>query len=256
MSTRFVRVVLLAQLVTSLLAAPTIAQEATPTGVEVGGITVLAPDASYAEVSRGEWDARAWQWTASMPPEVNPNFDPTGERCGYGQSGPVFFLPENFTGSPGTMTCIVPEGTAIFVPLGSTSCSTVDPPPYFGRNEEELLACAVSFADDYSDLQVSINSKQVPNLEDYRSSTPLFPIYFSEDHFYGLPEGAASAVAEGYSFIIAPPPPGEYEVTRSYVYAPEDVAITATYRVIVEAPQVIEPEATPAAGTPVATPAP
>jgi len=235
------------------VSAPVLAQEATP-GVEVDGVTVLAPDASYAGVSRGEWDARSWQWTASMPPEVNPNFDLTGERCGYGQSGPVFFLPENFTGAPGTMTCVVPEGIAIFITLGSTSCTTVDPPPYFGRNEEELRACAVSFADDYTDLQASINGELVPNPEDYRSTTPLFTIYFSENHFYGLPEGAASAVVEGYSFIIAPPPPGEYEVTRSYVYAPEDVTVTTTYRVIVEAPQVIEPAATPVASPEAATP--
>lgn len=243
------RIMLLVVLTILGLSAPVLAQEATP-GVEVDGVTVLAPDASYAGVSRGEWEARSWQWTASMPPEVNPNFDPTGERCGHGQSGPVFFLPGNFTEAPGTIPCIVPEGTAIFVTLGSTSCSTVDPPPYFGRNEEELRACAVPFADDYTDLQASINGEEVPNLEDYRSTTPLFTVYFAEDHFYGLPEGTASAVAAGYSFIIAPPSPGAYEITSSFTYVPENATVTSTYRVIVQAPQVIEPEGSPEAATP------
>ena len=65
----------------------------TAEGMEVGGVTVLPPDAEYAGVSRAEWSARFSQWALSLPPEVNPNFDPTGEQCGYGQSGPVFFLP-------------------------------------------------------------------------------------------------------------------------------------------------------------------
>jgi hypothetical protein len=45
-------------------------------------------------------------------------------------------------------------------------------------------------------------------------------------------------VAEGYTFIIAPPPPGEYEVSWSATYLGEVFASTIT--VVVEAPEVIE----------------
>ena len=129
-------------------------------------------------------------------------------------------------------------------------CSTAEPPPFFGRNEEELRACAVSHVSTFLDLEASINGEAVPDLEDYRASTPLFTFYFAEDNFFEVPEGVASAVGEGYNFIIAPPPPGEYEITVSGTDTAVPVTFTTTYRVIVEAPQVIEPEASPEA-TPV-----
>lgn len=238
----FRRIMLLVVLTILLtgLSAPVTAQEATP-ATAAGEITVVEPDESYAGASLGEWSARWWQWTFSFPMEMSPSFDSTGERCGYGQSGPVFFLPGNY-GAPGTVTCVVPEGTAIFVPVFGVECSSVEPPPFFGRNEEELRACVASFADDaFTDLQARINGEEVPDLEDYRSSSPVFPLPFPANHvFFEVPKevsGVALAVADGYSFIIAPLPPGEYEIVTS----------SGAYRVIVEAPQVIEPEATPGA---------
>jgi len=223
-----------------------IAQDATPT---TGEVTILGPDESYAGVTQGEWAARWWQWTFSFPMEISPSFDPTGERCGYGQTGPVFFLPANYLERPVTITCVVPEGVAIFLTLGSANCSTVEPPPFFGRNEEELRACAAAHVDSLGGSWVYINGQEVPNVEDYRSSSPVFPLSFPVNHvFFEVPKevsGVALAVAEGYSIIIAPLPPGEYEIGT----------FLDTYRVIVEAPQVIEPEAAPAGSPEAATPA-
>ena len=75
-----------------------IAQTTQATTANTGGVDILAPDEPWAGLTRGEWDAQWWQWAVSMPEDINPNFDTTGERCGYGQSGPVFFLPSNFGG--------------------------------------------------------------------------------------------------------------------------------------------------------------
>jgi len=228
--------------------APVAAQEATPAGANE--IVILASDESYVGVTRGEWDARWWQWTVSMPQDINPNFDLTGERCGYGQSGPVFFLPADFTGEPATVTCIVPAGTAILVGVAGSECSSVEPLPYFGRNEEELRACAAANTDAITDLQASLNGREVPNLETYRTSSPLFTLTFGEDNLIGVPAGVAWSVSESYSFIIPPLPPGEYGITLSALYGGE-LALGRSYRVIVRAPLVIEPAATPETGTPV-----
>lgn len=248
------RLVLLAIVSLTLLAgltAPITAQEATPVA---GEVTILPPDESYGGATRGEWDARWWQWAVSMPEDINPNFDTSGERCGYGQSGPVFLLPGSFTGEPASVTCVVPEGAAIFVAAGGSGCSTVEPPPFFGRNEEELRACAMANTDAIVDVQASINGEEVPDLESYRSSSPLFTLNFPADNFYGVPEGVALSVSEGYNFIVAPPPPGEYEIVVSALFEGEPAPFEGTITVIVEEPQVIEPEATPEGGTPVATP--
>jgi hypothetical protein len=255
MSSRLVHAVLLVVLVLVLAldGATSMAQEATPApGVEVGEVTVLGPDESYAGVSRGEWDARWWQWAVSLPDWANPNATPISARCGFGQSGPVFFLPTS------SMRCVVPEGTAIYVYVGGANCSTVEPPPFFGRDEEELRACAAAWTDTVTDLRVHINNQEVSNPQAYRTTSPLYPVLFPEDNIIGVPPGVALVVSDSYSIIIAPPPPGEYVIIVSGVYVADDERLhlgTAT-RVIVEAPQVIEPEATPAlGGTPAATPA-
>lgn len=249
LSSRLVLVVVVSLSVLTGLVVPTTAQDATPVvdGVTVDGVTVLPPDESYASVTRGEWHSRGVQWFVTMPEEVSPNFDPTGERCGYGQSGPVFFPPRNFTGEPGIQTCVVPEGTAIFVSVAGTFCTSVDPPPFFGRNEAELSACTAAVVDSFTELEASINGQDVPDLESYRASSPLFTLNFHADNWPGYPEGVALSVSEGYTFIIAPPPPGEYEITTSALRGDDPEPFTFTIRYIVQAPEVVEPAATPAA---------
>ena len=51
----------------------------------------------------------------SLPEDVHPAFGGTAERCGYGQHGPVFFLPPSFGDAQFSVDCVVPEGTAIYV---------------------------------------------------------------------------------------------------------------------------------------------
>ena len=245
---------MLAVLFLAAAAAPVSAREA-PSGTEVGGVTIVLPDEDYAGVPLGEWDARGWQWSLSLPEAINPSFNPAGEGCGYGQSGPVFFMPGNYTSEPITMTCVVPEGTAIYVSVAAVGCTTVEPPPFFGRDEAELRTCAADQADDIiGSMQLSINGEEVPDLEAYRYDTPLFTVTFPEGNFYGVPPSVALSVASGYGFIIAPPPPGEYEITGTVAFDFEEEPVANTTRIIVEAPQVIEPDATPATDTPMATP--
>ena len=125
-----------------------------------------------------------------MPEDVSPWFDTTDERCGYGQSGPVFFV----LGWP-PLTCVVAEGTAIYVRLTGPECSTVEPPPWFGRTEEELRACANSGLDEEaSELQASVNGHDVANLDAYRTTSPLFTVTFPEDNVIDVDPGVANAV--------------------------------------------------------------
>src|SRR5215208_6134887 len=105
---------------------------------------VLAPGEPVSGASLAEWSARQWQWTVSLPIPVNPGQDVTGVTCAYGQFGPVFFIPRNYP------PCTVPAGVALFVPIAGTACSTVEPPPYAGRDEAELRAYAAAEVDRYT----------------------------------------------------------------------------------------------------------
>ena len=140
-----------------------------------------------------------------------------GRRCHWRtlrtrSVGPVFFLPGNFGREAVERTCVVAEGTAIYVTPANVECSTVEPPPFFGRTEDELRVCATTGLDEATDFQARVNGQDVADLETYRTSSPLFTLTFPENNVFGVEPGVAQAVSEAYSFIIAPPPPGD---TRS-----------------------------------------
>jgi hypothetical protein len=198
---------------------------------EEASVEVLAPDESWAGVSRAEWTARAWQWWLSLPTDVNPTM--THQGCSYGQAGPVSFLPIGAD----NLHCVVAEGTAIYVTAEYSWCSTIEPAPAFGRNEEELQACA-SLADSGITSQVTINGHDVGDTGQYRLATAAFPITLSEGNVSTAPPGVALAVAETTNFIIAPPPPGDYEIVVSL--SSPDGSAGSRYTISVEAPQVLE----------------
>jgi hypothetical protein len=215
-----------------------VAETGAATALAARELEILQPDEPFAGLTRGEWDARWWQWAVSMPEDINPNFDASGERCGFGQSGPVFFLPGNVVGEGSAeITCVVAAGTAIYVNVVGSECSTVEAPPYFGRTEDELLACANAALDELPEYQARINGQQVADLDAYRTESPLFTLTFAEDNIFGVDAGVAQSVSASYSLIIAPPPPRQYEIAT--LGALGDTTAT----VIVEAPQVIEPVA-------------
>ena len=62
-----------------------------------------------------------------------------------------------------------------------------------------------------------------------------------EQNLFGAPAGVAASVGVDYQLILDPLPEGEHVVTFS------DPAVTVTYRLIVAAPRIAEPDATPAA---------
>jgi hypothetical protein len=223
---------------------PVASQDATPTPAEV---RIVPPGESYGGATQGEWLARWWQWTISFPTEINPNIEGSSEKCGYGQSGPVFFIPGEFSGEPVELTCVVPEGMAILVSAGGAGCTTVEPPPYFGRNQTELEECARLQTDMLVDFSITIDGEEVPNLEEYRVTTPLFTMTFPEGNFYEIEPVTALSIAEGYDIIIEPLPPGEYEIGYSTLFEGETEPWVGTMTILVVAPEIIEPVASPAA---------
>jgi pimeloyl-ACP methyl ester carboxylesterase len=233
------------------------AQSATPSSADV----VLPSDAKVDGLSLGEWSARSWQWFFSLPQDINPYSDETGERCGYGQSGPVFFL----AGADHSIerSCVVPLGVNIFVPLVGSECSTVESPPFFGRNEAELRQCAannVTMAEsalDMSLMQLTIDGQALYDLSSYRSATPLFTLWLPAGNDLGSDKVVADAVADGYQVMLNPLTEGDHVVVISIPgLQPGAPAISITYRLTVMSgaygASSASPEASPA-GSPAAS---
>jgi len=241
--------------------AVSVAQDATPTA----GPTVLPLDEPAYGATYAEWSARYFEWFLSFPLAVNPATDATGERCGYGQSGPVFFLaggmPTPFAvggtppaGAPIPMrSCTIPADTPLLLHLFGANCSTVEPPPFFGRDEAELRACAKALMDLPAVLTATVDGQVVPDLTRYRVQSPLFRVTLPADNWLGVPPATTEAVADGYWLLLAPLPPGEHDI-RFGGYLP-DVGIGAesAYQLTVAEPTVMPPASgTPAAATPAA----
>ena len=99
--------------------------------------------------------------------------------------------------------------------------------------------CTARELDESTDgnQQYRVNGQEVADLDTYRIASPLFTVTLPENNIFGVEPGVAQAVSESYSFIIAPPPPGEYQITFSTLASGEP---EGTVNVIVEAPRVIE----------------
>jgi hypothetical protein len=225
--------------------AVALAQEATPmTEAEVASL-VLPTDAPAYGLSYEAWTARFAQWRHSLPMAIDPGADPTGERCGYGQVGPVFFLVQSGE-EPAERTCTIPAGTALLLPLLDASCSTVEPAPFFGRDEAELRACTEALFAPRAELTAVIDGVAIPDLERYRIQSDLFTVVLPEDNVLEVEPAVLEGVMEGYWLLLAPLPPGEHELRFGGTLPDIGVFHEATYHLTVAEPVVVEPDdATP-----------
>jgi hypothetical protein len=140
-----------------------------------------------------------------------------------------------------TRACRVPTGVTLLFPLFGNSCSTVEPPPYFGRNEAQLLACARARIESFnpeSTLVVSLDGVEVPDIGRYRVQTPPFTIAFSPDNAFDVEPLVATSLIDIYANLFAPLAPGEHTLQFT-LELPDGVPFGATYHLTVAEPSVI-----------------
>jgi hypothetical protein len=178
---------------------------------------VFPPNSRPYGLTYGQWSAAWWQWAIAIPMDNSPLFDPTGENCDEGQSGPVWYLAGSF-GGDATRDCNIPLGKAILFPVINGECSTIEGN---GTTEEELRACAKTQADTMNVVQASIDGVDIENLDPpdspYRVQSPLFTFALPPDDVLGLNTGdsvvTSPSVADGYWIMLKPLSPGEHTLT-------------------------------------------
>lgn len=228
------------------------AQETTPEiGADLGEL-VLPPDAPAYGLTYEAWTARFAQWAHSLPAAIHPAADPTGALCGLGQAGPVFFLVQAGDEEAVERTCTVPAGTALLLPLLDASCTTVEPPPFFGRDETALRTCTEALFATPVELTAVVDGEAIPDLERYRVQSDLFTVALPAGNWLGVEPTVTLGVAEGYWLLLTPLPVGEHELRFGGEVPDSDIATEVTYHLTVAEPTVVEPaegtlEATPTA---------
>jgi hypothetical protein len=167
--------------------------------------TVVPPNQTFEGKTYGEWSAAWWQWAASIRASTSPITDTTGEHCGVGQHGPVWFLAGTTGGSALTSrTCTVPGGKGILFPIINAECSTVQGD---GTTEAELRACAVDLIDHVTKASASVDGVPVDlgrplAKSPFRVQSPLFDIRFVPNNPFGAPNGSGQAVSDGFWVLL------------------------------------------------------
>jgi hypothetical protein len=166
---------------------------------------LVPPDATFRGLTYPEWQARWWQWAASVPiiDGSHPNF-PGGDPT-RGQSGNVWFLGAPTAGDELEVRHItIPEGTALFFPALNAECSTIEPFPFHGDNRAELRACAKDFTDRTVELHIVIDGQRIRNLERFRHQSPVFALgpFPADNIFGGDPGTTAPSVDDGFYVMV------------------------------------------------------
>jgi glycine cleavage system aminomethyltransferase T len=134
------------------------------------------------------------------------------------------------------------------VPLLGSECSTVEQPPFFGRDEAELrrrAARAVDTAEhafDMATMRLTVDGRDVEDLSAYRAAPPRFTLWLPEVNLLGATRRIAESVADGYQVMLRPLPAGEHVVAIA-ISGP--VAVTITYLLTVVSAAYVDASASP-----------
>lgn len=159
----------------------------------------------------GEWSAKWWQWSLSIPAATNPMLDNSGIFCDVGQRGPVWFLAGVFFGGTAERNCTIPHGKHILIPIANAFWinSGLD-------NQNNTEADYRQSANDFlppsvgGDLEATLNGNPIifnPKTPIIRSQSPVFSAKFPADNIFGLDPSLLTdypIVSDGFWIMLLP----------------------------------------------------
>lgn len=154
------------------------------------------------------WAQLWWNWSQSIPEPIHPREHPSEQTCKVAQHGPVWFLADLLSGTQ-QRSCTIPASKSIFVPLvggfcGSDSAGVTD--------DTSLRQCAIS-GDNYATMQVTLDGKEIKNLDQYRiqgSKEPFFMVTYGSNNIYKHKPGSAKGAVDGFYLFLRPMTPGQH----------------------------------------------
>jgi hypothetical protein len=159
-------------------------------------------------LSYGEWSIKWWQWAVSIPAATNPLIDTTGEFCGEGQSGNVWFLAGT-TGGSATRTCTIPAGKAIFLPIVNQFDCCEE-----GQTVDDMRKNVTYQIDNVTSMDFKLDGVPLQNLFSYRAPSPgTFELTLPDNNIFGVPAGVyGPTVSDGYYLMLAPLSRGQHTI--------------------------------------------
>jgi hypothetical protein len=169
---------------------------------------VFGIDSKPYGMSYEDWTIKWWRWALSMPSDINPNVDKTGQYCAERQGNLSAFFLAGGSGSTVERTCTVPVGKAILIPVSTVECSFLELPT--AKTDQDLSKCA---EEDQSSpvMSLAVDGREIKELNKYRVPSRAFDINFSENNIFAV-SGPTRAVSDGYWIMLEPLNPGMHEI--------------------------------------------
>lgn len=158
------------------------------------------------------WTIRWWNWLLSIPKQVNPALDASGELFNLetqNENKHVIFLPGNLGGCS-VRTYTLPSGRAFLIPIINFTTSYSEEP--YLKNELDLLNRANRDIDDIVEKFAEVDGQPVYNIEEYRVRTPPFETFLISNNIFNVTPGQTTAVSDGYWIFLRPLSTGTHEI--------------------------------------------
>lgn len=165
--------------------------------------SVYSPRDRIAGDSQARWVQRYWEWVRSFAPAESPSADPSGYRCGAGQSGPVWFLTGSKATTPVQRECEVPEGKILLVPIVNV-LAQANPAAQVAC--DSLLISLRQFSSGVADLRFKLNGVALESPQRFLLGTGCFRLRDASSGQTGI------AVGSGYWIFVKPVKKGRHEV--------------------------------------------
>lgn len=173
---------------------------------------VYSKDAAPYGISFEDWTIKFWQWLLSIPADISPIGDRTGQFCSINQdeSLPVFFL--SFGDGQGLVEvnrdCTIPANKSILVPVNVVECSFME---YDVKTIEELRLCAHEDESSNPQAELWVNGNEIKDVLKYRIPSKAFSVTLPENSVLGN-KGNTTAVSDGYWIMLEPLPIGKHTI--------------------------------------------
>jgi len=181
--------------------------------------------------SYSQWAAAWWQWAYSIPSDINPIHDSTGENADIGQGGPVWFLAGAYVPDPIVREVVVPEGKSLFFPIMNQSwVQFPDDPPYTIPELRAILRPGMEGAV----LTCEIDGRFVRNPNNYLEESVVFITTVPDGNDLGLPAGDyAPSLDNGYYLMLEPLARGRHTIHFTAHNADDTFSLDVTYHITV-----------------------
>jgi hypothetical protein len=136
-------------------------------------------------------------WAFGTSADVNPIVHARCERSPIDPN--IWFLPVS-AGGESVSTCQVPPGAFLVVTPGFIECSTIEPEPFFGADENALADCVDHWFDLLSRADVILDGRPVENLDEYAVTTS--PVTLPPNNLISTESGLS--LSKGYFLVLHP----------------------------------------------------